>query len=1255
MRKHREIGRRPLDVLQRRSGIGLRLRGFESLEDRRLLATNIAIHAAGATGTEMMQLRIDGTAVADWAVTRVLTDARQFDAFTFTSPGDVTIDQIRVAFTNDGVSGDGADRNLFVDGVTVDGVKYESESPAVYSTGTWDSGINGLLPGYRQTEALHYDGYFQYASGGTVIEIFAAGQTGEEQMELLIAGQTVAAFSNVGGDAAAGQHQSYTYVHPGSIAIGDVRIAFVNDSYDGALDRNLRVDALSVGGVRYETESPTVYSTGTWIEGEGVTPGFKQSEWLHTNGYFQFDEPVGAGSAIEIRAAGATGEEGLALVIAGQVAATFSRIGGDAQVGVFQSFHYQHPTIVDASDIAIRFINDGVSAEGADRNLRIDGLRLDGAFQEAEAVDVYSTGTWIEGIGIRPGLWQSEYLHTNGELQFASSAVPGVLALGTSLASVGESAGTVSLPVVRSGGSDGTVALRYTTVDATATAGADYASQAGYVIFGPGETTKAIVIPIIGEAVDEMNETFNVAVDYALGGATVNQPRTATVTIVDDDGAPTAGSGNGLLGAYFNDQNLSTPLFERTDATIDFNWAGGSPASSIAADTFSVRWTGKIEPLYSQVHQFRVTADDGVRLWINGQLLIDQWNDHPATDYYGSITLAAGFKYDLRIEYYENTGNAVMKLAWSSGGQPFQAVPRSQLYSDPPTPTQNGTFSGQTIVAGLVGPTAIDFDSTGRMFIAEQQGVVRVFQNGQLRGAPFLDIRSRVNYVQDRGMLGVAVHPNFPATPYVYVAYTYDPPETLSRTGLAGPDGSGNRVARVSRFTADAATGFNTAIAGSEVVLVGSNSTWANISRPDLDSTDNMSLPPSGGMNGEMRDILIADSRSHTVGNLAFGSDGMLYIANGDGTSFGRVDERTIRVQSIDSLSGKLLRVDPLSGEGLPDNPFYNGDPGANRSKVYDYGLRNPFRFALHPGTGVPYIGDVGWNTYEELNAGRGQNFGWPYYEGAGGISLQTGGYRDLPQAQAFYASGAAVTAPLWARAHADGAVAIVAGDFYAGAVYPSSYHHALFISDFGDLQLRVVRLAAGGGVASVTPLNLSVGAVVEMTMGRDGYMYYVDLTGRVGRLVFTPASASLSAAGADFDADGAVDGADFLAWQRGYGRSEGALTAEGDATGDGAVTSDDLHAWMSEMPQTFDLPQPALDEAIAWVAVSAEADEPPAALRVEPPAAEMEQRPRYRPAALAPPPALASASSTQASAARAADAVFENWEEHPLGVGRAL
>src|SRR5690606_6325919 len=106
-------------------------------------------------------------------------------------------------------------------------------------------------------------------------------------------------------------------------------------------------------------------------------------------------------------------------------------------------------------------------------------------------------------------------------------------------------------------------------------------------------------------------------------------------------------------------------------------------------------------------------------------------------------------------------------------------------------------------------------------------------------------------------------------------------------------------------------------------------------------------------------------------------------------------------------------------------------DPDSNRSKVYALGFRNPFRIAVDQATGRVYVGDVGWNTWEELNAVvPGGNYGWPWYEGGNGTSLTTPGYRDLAAAQAFYASGTPVVPALWARSHTSGGVAIVAGDF---------------------------------------------------------------------------------------------------------------------------------------------------------------------------------------------------------------------------------
>jgi len=141
-------------------------------------------------------------------------------------------------------------------------------------------------------------------------------------------------------------------------------------------------------------------------------------------------------------------------------------------------------------------------------------------------------------------------------------------------------------------------------------------------------------------------------------------------------------TGTGLRGQYYDTADVTTGLkFFRINPTINFNWANASPDTTIAADTFSVRWTGKVEPLYSETYTFYTTHNDGARLWVNGQPLINDWvNRTTAVERSGTITLAAGVKYDLVLEYYENTGNASLKLEWSSPSQARQVIPVAQLY-----------------------------------------------------------------------------------------------------------------------------------------------------------------------------------------------------------------------------------------------------------------------------------------------------------------------------------------------------------------------------------------------------------------------------------------------------------------------------------------------------------------------------------------------------------------------------------------------
>ncbi|TCZ50031.1 PQQ-dependent sugar dehydrogenase, partial [Roseicella aquatilis] len=229
-----------------------------------------------------------------------------------------------------------------------------------------------------------------------------------------------------------------------------------------------------------------------------------------------------------------------------------------------------------------------------------------------------------------------------------------------------------------------------------------------------------------------------------------------------------------------------------------------------------------------------------------------------------------------------------------------------------------------------------------------------------------------------------------------------------------GLDGTGNRYAQVLRFTADAATNYTTLVPGSEVVLLGGAGTSLadisgggalNFTSPD--HADNVAsdrtIAPGTNpvvIDGFKQDYIKVDSLSHAGGSLAFGPDGALYVGIGDGTSFDFADPRTLDVQSLDSLSGKILRIDPITGLGLADNPFVTGDTAldTNRAKVYQYGARNPFSMTFSA-DGQLVITDTGWNSWEKIiSGGPGANFGWPYFEGGNdGVLIPAPVYRDFP------------------------------------------------------------------------------------------------------------------------------------------------------------------------------------------------------------------------------------------------------------------
>jgi PKD repeat protein len=427
-------------------------------------------------------------------------------------------------------------------------------------------------------------------------------------------------------------------------------------------------------------------------------------------------------------------------------------------------------------------------------------------------------------------------------------------------------------------------------------------------------------------------------------------------------------------------------------------------------------------------------------------------------------------------------------------------------------------FTTDLVAGNLPFATGIAFAPDGRIFIALKSGIVRVW-DGSLLPTPFVNLSAQVGDAHDRGLLGIAVHPEFPDQPYVYLLFTHDP------VGVTPDSDTGARVSRLVRVQADATQGFNVAMPGSHVpqttpggsghwIMLGTNSTLANIGNATngRDTTKASCMVGFSMANAPVEDCIPADENSHTIGSVRFASDGSLFVSSGDGSNYTGVDHRALRAQNLDSLAGKILRIDPATALGLPDNPFFvAGQPGRNRSKVWARGVRNPFRTTVHPLTNDAYAGDVGWNGWEEIDTGKGANFGWPCYEGGAqsgnesGLttSLRQSGYETSSATSAacaaLYAQGlGAVKPPTFAWNHSNdgygstGGASAQAGAFYVGSTYPSQYQNALFIADYSRRWVRYLRFDAQGVATVFNFVKESADGLVQVLRGPDTNLYFV-------------------------------------------------------------------------------------------------------------------------------------------------------------------
>src|SRR5262245_19711200 len=212
---------------------------------------------------------------------------------------------------------------------------------------------------------------------------------------------------------------------------------------------------------------------------------------------------------------------------------------------------------------------------------------------------------------------------------------------------------------------------------------------------------------------NEVALDYNASFVFALAGrlyfANGGQPGTPPPPPPPPPMSP-PGNGDGLRGTYYQGtQLMGTPLLARVDSTVNFNWAGGSPAPGVVPnDQFSVRWEGQVEARSDELYTFYVTHDDGARLWVNDQLIINNWTDHAAIEDSGSIALQLGQRYSIRLEFYENGGDASATLAWSTPlGIEKQIIPQSQLYSSATPPQPDFSLSANPVnVNATQGATA---------------------------------------------------------------------------------------------------------------------------------------------------------------------------------------------------------------------------------------------------------------------------------------------------------------------------------------------------------------------------------------------------------------------------------------------------------------------------------------------------------------------------------------------------------------------
>jgi len=440
-------------------------------------------------------------------------------------------------------------------------------------------------------------------------------------------------------------------------------------------------------------------------------------------------------------------------------------------------------------------------------------------------------------------------------------------------------------------------------------------------------------------------------------------------------------------------------------------------------------------------------------------------------------------------------------------------------------------FQDTIAFSGLEQPVAFRFSPDGRVFVAEKPGKILVFDDLEDETPEvFADLRTDVYDSGDRGLLGIELDPEFSeGRPYVYALYTYDhilgdpePPPKWGKPNTTGdpcPNLNGGDACLVSgRLVRLKAVGNHAEESGGEALQKVLAEGWCQ------------------------------QFSSHSIGDLRFGPGGALYASGGDGASFTSADYGqlgtepnpcgdppkpkgtalsppdaeggSLRAQNVENLSGKILRVDPDTGQGLPGNPLFGseaseGVAAENEARIVAAGFRNPFRFTFDPQTGELYTDNVGSSEIEELDRFPTPsttlfNSGWPCFEGPErqfqfkvlGLEVCERLYENEPQSTSppffYYSHGQSVVPE--DECPIEYGSALGGLSFYDGEEFPSEYHGALFFTDAVRGCVWVMFPGADGRPDPNTTIRFlrenRIYPAVDIEEGPEGNLYYADLFG---------------------------------------------------------------------------------------------------------------------------------------------------------------